>query len=133
VKTNEAAERLANGIGYAIARAPVPDKHDTAGEVAARLAPLVIESGWLDEALAAERLIGYAEAANAKNLQKLIAAERIRAVADHQAECQHRIRDHGDAVRRATVERIRNRLMPDVGVTLNPFDVIAILDEEAAR
>jgi hypothetical protein len=39
-----------------------------------------------------------------------LAAERIRAVADHQAECDQKIRDHGDAVRRATVERILERL-----------------------
>jgi anti-sigma-K factor RskA len=69
---------------------------------------------YVDEALAAERLIGYAEAANAKNLQKLIAAER-----------------------RATVERIRVALvtfyhLADSDAANHP-GVFAILDEEAAR
>ena len=40
-------QALTDGIAYAIARAPVPDKTDTAHDVAARLAPLVIESGHL--------------------------------------------------------------------------------------
>jgi len=39
---------LVDAIAYAIARAPVPAKTDTARDVAARLAPLVIESGYLD-------------------------------------------------------------------------------------
>jgi hypothetical protein len=39
--------RLSQGIAYAIARAPVPSATDTPLEVADRLAPLVIESGWL--------------------------------------------------------------------------------------
>lgn len=38
---------LTDAIAYAIARAPVPDKMDTGRDIAARLAPLVIESGYL--------------------------------------------------------------------------------------
>jgi hypothetical protein len=44
---------LVSGIAYAIARAPLADKNDSALDVAARLAPLVIESGYL-AALAAD-------------------------------------------------------------------------------
>jgi hypothetical protein len=40
-------DALTDAIAYAIARAPVPAATDTARDVAARLAPLVIESGWV--------------------------------------------------------------------------------------
>jgi hypothetical protein len=58
-----------------------------------------------------------------------LAAERIRAVADHQAECDQKIRDHGDAVRRATVEQIRAavREIEDQYAAAPVF--LAILDE----
>jgi hypothetical protein len=42
-------EALTNGIAYAMARAPVPTATTTAREYAASLAPLVIESGFLDQ------------------------------------------------------------------------------------
>lgn len=40
-------ERLAKGIAYAFARTPLTARAETSLEYARRLAPLVIESGWL--------------------------------------------------------------------------------------
>jgi hypothetical protein len=47
-------ERLASGIAYALARADLPMGEDTSRDYAERLAPLVLESGWLYTRLARE-------------------------------------------------------------------------------
>jgi hypothetical protein len=47
-------ERLASGIAYALARADLPMGEDTSRDYAERLAPLVLESGWLYTRLSRE-------------------------------------------------------------------------------
>jgi hypothetical protein len=46
----ELTAALTDGIAYAIVHSPVPTRTDTVRDVAARLAPLIIESGCLDAA-----------------------------------------------------------------------------------
>lgn len=96
---------LTDAIAYAIARAPVPDKMDTGRDIAARLAPLVIESGYLastprpglDEELAAAKATIEAMSGDAADLHDLIGeAAAMRTVLSHLlGDDRGRIHDSG--------------------------------------
>lgn len=44
---SELIDRMVNAMAYALARAQLPHRDESSRDYAERLAPLIIESGWL--------------------------------------------------------------------------------------